>query len=322
MITQDIALAAATLEKGECVAIPTETVYGLAANALDGKAVAQIFALKKRPLDHPLIVHVKDLSFATTLVSSFPEKATVLAKKFWPGPLTLVLPKKSNVPDLTTGGLQSVAIRVPQHPKTLALLSRLNFPLAAPSANPFGSISPTSAEHVESSFGKSSPLILDGGKSLVGVESTIVSFLTEPPVILRLGGLSVEEIEAQIGKVELAEKTAQPIAPGMLAQHYAPKTPLILLNESDSLPPQKRLGLITFKKTSQMARFAQVEILSSKENLAEAASNLYSAMRKLDAAGLDIIVAYRFPDAGLGRAINDRLERASGRLVSLWDKSE
>lgn len=311
MITQDISLAASTLEKGGLVAIPTETVYGLAANALDGKAVAQIYALKKRPLDHPLIVHAKDSASAQALVSSFPEKAKAVAQKFWPGPLTLVLPKKNTVPDLTTGGLQSVAIRVPNHPKTLELLSRLNFPLAAPSANPFGSISPTSAEHVESSFGSSAPLVLDGGPSTVGVESTILSFLTDEPCVLRLGGITLEQIEKEIGKVSIAEKTAKPIAPGMLAQHYAPQTPLILLNEGDTLPSKKTLGLISLKKPQLTEPFQQIEMLSPHGDLNEAASNLYAAMRKLDASSLDLIVAYRFPNLGLGRAINDRLERAS-----------
>lgn len=315
MITTDIQLATETLKKGDLVAVPTETVYGLAANALNAVAVAKIYDLKQRPLDHPLIVHVANLESAKVLVTSFPEKALQLAKRFWPGPLTLILPKTNLVPDITSGGLESVGIRIPNHPLTLEVIRKTGFPLAAPSANPFGSISPTSPQHVESSFGKRAPLILDGGQCSVGVESTIVSFLTPEPCVLRLGGLSVEEIESVIGKVAVVGKSAKSIAPGMLPQHYAPRTPLILLDEGSPLPPNSKKGLLVFSEPKNRTGFHTVEILSPQGSLEEAACALYGAMRKLDESHLDLIVAFRFPELGLGRAINDRLERASQKLA-------
>jgi len=310
MITKDLSEVLSQLKRGKPVALPTETVYGLAANALDARAVSKIFALKERPLDHPLIVHVSSLEQARSLATSFPKDAEVLAKAFWPGPLTLVLPKKPQVPDLTTGGMQSVAIRIPNHPATLSLIEQCGFPLAAPSANPFGRISPTTAQHVEESFGTHSPLVFDGGACSVGVESTIVSFLDPRPCILRLGGLAVEKIEAVIGPVAQVGKSAKAIAPGMLPQHYAPRTPLVILEEKDPLPPGK-LGLLTLENSHDPKVFHCHEQLSPTGDLEEAASKFYSALRKLDQASLDCIVAYRFPNRGLGKALNDRLERAS-----------
>lgn len=310
MITQNISEVVEQLKAGQLVAIPTETVYGLAANALDPKAVSKIFSLKERPIDHPLIVHVSNLNQAKSLVSFFPEKAEILAKKFWPGPLTLVLKKNDQVPDLTTGGMQSVAIRIPNHASTLSILEQCGFPLAAPSANPFGRISPTTALHVEESFGPRSPLTFDGGPCSVGVESTIISFLDQEPCILRLGGLAVEEIEKSIGPIAQVGKSVKAIAPGMLPQHYAPRTPLVILEEKDPLPSGK-LGLITLDKSQNKEAFQAYEILSPERDLEEAASKFFSALRRLDEASLDVIVAYRFPDQGLGKALNDRLERAS-----------
>jgi L-threonylcarbamoyladenylate synthase len=310
MITKNLTDAVTQLKQGKLVAVPTETVYGLAANALDAKAVAKIFALKERPVDHPLIVHILNIEQAKSLVTSFPDKAEKLAKAFWPGPLTLVLPKNHRVPDLTTGGMQSVAIRVPNHPAPLAIIEECGFPLAAPSANPFGRISPTTALHVEQSFGAGAPLVFDGGPCQVGVESTIISFLDQTPCILRLGGLAVEEIEKVIGPVAQVGKSAQSIAPGMLPQHYAPRTRLIILEEKDPLPNGK-LGLLTLNRSTNKEAFQAYEILSPEGNLEEAASGFYSALRRLDEASLDSIIAYRFPDQGLGKALNDRLERAS-----------
>ncbi|NBX93434.1 MAG: threonylcarbamoyl-AMP synthase [Proteobacteria bacterium] len=311
MIIKNIHSAVEALKKGELVGVPTETVYGLAADALNAAAVAKIYELKQRPLDHPLIVHAADLDTAKELVTTFPDSALTLAQKFWPGPLTLVLPKKSVVPDITTGGLNSVAIRVPEHPVTLKLIRDTGFPLAAPSANPFGTISPTTAEHVEQSFGKKGLIIIDGGPCRVGVESTIISFLGKEPCILRLGGLSTEEIEATLGPIAVVGKSAKSIAPGMLPQHYAPRTPLVLLNETDSLPNLNPMGLLTLSSPAGCERFQAIQELSVTGNLQEAATRLYGAMRILDEMDLKLIVAYRFPDRGLGRAINDRLERAS-----------
>lgn len=322
MITQDLSCVQKELSQGGMVAIPTETVYGLAANALDAKAVSKIYALKQRPLDHPLIVHVPDIESVNKLVLRFPENAMKLAKRFWPGPLTLVLPKSDLVPDLTTGGLSSVAVRIPDHPLTLELLKKTGFALAAPSANPFGSVSPTTAKHVEESFQQSPLLVLDGGTCAVGMESTIVSFLNDEPMILRVGGLSVEKIEKEIGKIKIAEKTEKPIAPGMLEKHYATRTPLVLLNEWEKVPPKGKKGLLIFKEAQQKEIYDCIEVLGPSGDLEEAATQLYAAMRKLDLASLDLIVAYRFPEIGLGRAINDRLERASYGKVADFLKSE
>ncbi|NBW98977.1 threonylcarbamoyl-AMP synthase [bacterium] len=312
MITTDVSKAVSALKKGEVVAIPTETVYGLAANALDSQAVAQIYALKQRPIDHPLIVHVPTLAAARELTLAFPPGAEKAAAHFWPGPLTLVLPKNKVVPDLTTGGMQSIALRIPQSPDTLEILKRCGFPLAAPSANPFGQISPTHASHVEQSFGSQAPLIFDGGPCRVGVESTIVSFLGEKPCVLRLGGIPLESLEAVLGPLLVAGKTDKAIAPGMLPQHYAPRTSLRVTSQKKERPPSgKRVGLLTFTSENDTHEFAAVEVLSPKASLEEAASRFYSALRTLDALKLDLILAHRFPDEGLGRALNDRLERAS-----------
>jgi len=310
MITKDIQLAVAALKKGEVVGIPTETVYGLAANALDPKAVAQVYALKGRPVDHPLIVHISSIEEAESLVIQFPEKAKSLARLFWPGPLTLVLPKSDRVPELTTGGMPSIAIRIPQKKETLDLISECGFPLAAPSANPFGKISPTTALHVEQSFRGSAPLILDGGPCSVGVESTIVSFLGAAPCILRLGGLPTESLETVLGPIAQVGKSAKAIAPGMLPQHYAPRTPLKLVTPEAKIPPGN-IGVLSLTPVNDPKKFKAIEILSPQGNLLEAASQFYSALRRLDELHLDLIVAYRFPDAGLGKALNDRLERAS-----------
>lgn len=314
MITQDKELAIQALKKGEIVGLPTETVYGLAANALDARAVAKIYELKKRPVDHPLIVHVSDFKQAFDLASEFPEIAQGLAEKFWPGPLTLVLPKSEVVPDLTTGGLPSVAIRFPAHPIAREVIRGAGFPLAAPSANPFGSISPTTAEHVESSFGKEAPLILDGGACQVGVESTIVGFLEGKPILLRLGGISREELEEVIGPLGVASSTAKAVAPGMLEKHYSPRTRLFWERPEETLPPSPGgRGALCFRGTEPSLAFTDIEVLSKDGDLREAAANLYSALRRLDALSLDYIVAYAFPSQGLGLAINDRLKRASSQ---------
>lgn len=309
MITQNIETAVDHLKLGEVVGIPTETVYGLAANALNPLAVAKVYELKKRPVDHPLIVHVADLDEVSPLVKNFPEAAKQLAQAFWPGPLTLVLPKSDRVPDLTTGGMNTIAIRIPQHALALELIRKCGFPLAAPSANPFGKISPTSAQHVEKSFRDEAPLVLEGGDCSVGLESTIVSFLEDQPCVLRLGGLPIEAVEQVIGPLMVAGKTQKSIAPGMLPQHYAPRTSLVIRDSLSSLPPGK-LGLLCLKSPADTSVFSRLEILSSDGNLQEAAAKFYGALRLLDESGLDCIVAERFPDSGLGKALNDRLERA------------
>lgn len=311
LIGTDIDFARQLLEQGEVVAIPTETVYGLAGNALDPAAVAKIFEVKNRPTFDPLIVHIYDILEAEQYVTAIPEKAEQLARKFWPGPLTLLLEKKSLIPDLVTAGMDTVALRCPNHWLTTSLLRSLPFPLAAPSANPFGYISPTSAQHVEDQLGNQIKYILDGGNCHVGIESTIVGFEGDTPVVHRVGGLSVEEIEAEIGKVIVSNiSTSNPKAPGQLKSHYAPKVKVVVGNLIDLLQqyPALNSGLLSFS-TDFNSPYQYV--LSPSGKLEEAAQNLFSALRALDKMPVDIILAELVPDQGLGRAINDRLKRAA-----------
>lgn len=302
------------LRRGRLVAIPTETVYGLAANALDGQAVAAIFTAKNRPTFDPLIVHVKSLQAAEDYVTHVPEQARRLAEAFWPGPLTLLLPKKPIVPDLVTSGLPTVAVRVPRHPLALQLLQSLDFPLAAPSANPFGYISPTTAQHVEQQLGDKVSYILDGGACRVGIESTIVSFNSEMPKVLRLGGLRLEDIELVIGKVETTlYSSSNPLAPGMLKSHYAPRKPLYLYGKKELLEKkiEPDVGYLFFKKDTSLDCESNCLYLSENGDLNEAAQHLFGYLRKLDAGSVREIRAELLPEIGLGRAINDRLRRAA-----------
>jgi len=230
-IGKDINKAIKLLEAGELVGIPTETVYGLAGDALNAGAVTKIFVAKSRPHFDPLIVHVSSLQRAEQFVQAIPEKALILSKLFWPGPLTLLMKKKQNIPDLVTAGLDTVGIRCPRHPLALELLKKLKFPLAAPSANPFGYVSPTRAGHVREQLGDKISYVLDGGPCLVGIESTIVGFEDHQTILYRFGGLSIENIEGAIGKVTLqSHSTANPKAPGQLKTHYAPQKRLVLGN--------------------------------------------------------------------------------------------
>ena len=307
--------AAALLNKNDIVAIPTETVYGLAGNAFSEKAIKKIFELKKRPFYNPLIVHIKSVADLNQIATEVPAKAMLLADAFWPGPLTLVLKRQSTIPDLVTAGKNTVAVRVPNHPVTLALLEQLDFPLAAPSANPFGSISPTKAQHVADYFTESSLTVLEGGECRSGIESTIIGFEDGSAVLYRLGSITIEEIENVIGPLKIKtnnEKT--PSAPGMLSKHYAPKTKTILtetVTEELELFDTKRIGLLTYQNHFEHKNIVTNEVLSATGDLAEAASRLYNALHKLDQLKLDVIIAEKFPDHGLGRTINDRLERAT-----------
>jgi len=225
IVSKDISKAVQILNNHDVVAIPTETVYGLAGNIYSEKALRKIFEIKQRPLFNPLIVHVHSLEKVEELVLDFPEKAKKLAKAFWPGPLTLVLKKKAIIPDLITAGKDTVAIRIPNHPVTLSLLKELPFPLAAPSANPFGCISPTKASHVEGYFKSSLSMVLEGGDCKKGIESTIIGFENNEPVLYRLGSISIEEISHVVGALKIKnKKEIAPEAPGMLERHYAPKT--------------------------------------------------------------------------------------------------
>ncbi|ULQ53583.1 L-threonylcarbamoyladenylate synthase [Flavihumibacter fluvii] len=315
----DIKRAASHLKAGELVAIPTETVYGLAANALDEVAVTRIFEVKNRPQFNPLILHIANLAQLEKLDLRFPAKALALAEKFSPGPLTYLIPTSSKVPGIVTAGTPAVAIRIPNHPMTLQLLNLLDFPLAAPSANPSGLVSPTKASHVSEQLGDQVNYILDGGECQIGLESTIISFLEPIPRILRYGGITTEAIEAVIGPVNLPEGgfVDNPVAPGMLARHYATNHPLLLGN-ADSLiaqahqtDPIPRIVTISLNQTYKEIPTAYQFQLSPSADLSEAARRLFATMRLADEMDIDLIIAQEFPDRGLGRAINDRLKRAS-----------
>ena len=310
LIGTDAEKAASLLRSGACVAIPTETVYGLAANACDPAAVASIFEIKNRPFFDPLIVHIGYVDQVAQLAVSFPEKAKKLTEKFWPGPLTIILPKSELVPDIVSAGLFTVGIRMPDHDLTLKLLQQLEFPLAAPSANPFGYVSPTTARHVADQLGNKIKYILDGGPCRVGLESTIVSFESEYPVILRLGGISMEEIEEVLGKVLVSTgDSSQPTAPGMLSSHYATRKKLLFGQLDDRITQYAGLNVGVLALSD--LRGQNGIILSKKRDLNEAAQNLFASMRMMDNADYDLILAEEMPESGLGRAINDRLRRAA-----------
>lgn len=315
-IGKDITRAKQLLQSGQLVAIPTETVYGLAGNALDPESVALIFETKNRPAFDPLILHTSSIDRVGDFVSSFPEKLKILAVNFWPGPLTLLLPRKSIVPDLVTSGLDRVAVRVPKHPLTLALLEQLEFPLAAPSANPFGYISPTKPEHVEAQLGGKISYILDGGACEVGLESTIVGLEEGEIVIYRLGGLEISEIEKLVGPVKVKDSSSSnPQAPGLLESHYAPRKPFILGElkylVKENLEKKTDFSVLSFSDFFPKISPENQIALSTERNLHAAAKNLFSAMRKLDEGNSTVILAELLPEEGLGRAINDRLRRAA-----------
>ncbi len=309
---ENIREAAAILQQGGLVAFPTETVYGLGANALNPAAVAQIFEVKNRPFFDPLIVHVADRSEVEKF-AFVSEQAKQLLEVFCPGPLTLVLKRKNNIPDLVTSGLPTVAIRVPAHPVALALIRESGFPIAAPSANPFGFLSPTTAQHVEASLGDKVAMVLDGGVCETGVESTIVDVSGEKPALLRPGGIPVEEIERVIGFLEVPEAGTKPTAPGQLEQHYAPRTPLRILSLDQIVkhPKLSSAGILLLKNAREKISAKACEVLSPKGSLNEAAQNLFAALHRLDESGADVIFAEPVPETGLGRAIMDRLRRAA-----------
>lgn len=319
-VTQEIIKeAAAIIRKGGLVTFPTETVYGLGADALNPLAVVRIFEVKNRPRFDPLIVHIADFSSVEKLCSPVDERARKLMEKFWPGPLTLVLPKTQVVPDIVTAGFPTVAIRMPAHPVALRLIEEAGTPIAAPSANPFGYLSPTTAEHVREQVGKKVDLILDGGKCPIGVESTVIELTGKEPLLLRPGGLPIEEIEKVIGKVKISTTSPKPRSPGQLTRHYSPRTPIrILKDRKFEVKTGKRVGLLSFKSPKKSLPYEVVEILSPQGDLQEAAANLFSCLHKLDRAGLDIIFAEPVPEVGLGRAIMDRLYKAAG-LDTLHD---
>ncbi len=309
LVISDVQLAASIIQRGGLVAFPTETVYGLGANALDDRAVAAVFAAKGRPQFNPLITHVESAAAAEAL-AVFPAVAMQLARRFWPGPLTLVLERKPRCPVslLASAGLSSIALRVPDHPLALALIHEAGVPLVAPSANRSGAISPTTPEHVLQSLGGRIDAVLDGGATAVGVESTVVSCLGGEPVILRPGGLARARIEEALGR-RLAQgksEPASPLSPGQLESHYAPRAPL-RLGAVSAAPGE---ALIAFGPNVP-AHAGPVENLSASGDLDEAAANLFAALHRLDALKPAAIAVMPIPDEGLGEAINDRLRRAA-----------
>ena len=311
--TDNIDYCVRLLQQDKIIALPTHTVYGLGGNAFSEASVRKIFQVKGRPLIDPLIVHCKDLKAAESIARSN-AAFHALAKAFWPGPLTLVVPKDRRIPDLVTAGLSSVAIRVPRHPVFRSLLEKIDFPLAAPSANPFGYISPTTAAHVDEQLGPQIPYILDGGPCVIGLESTIVGFPGRKPTVYRKGGIAVEALESVVGPVEVrAHSSSNPQAPGMLKSHYAPRTPLVLGNPEDFIARYRveEIGCIRFQTAFSGVPEAQQLILSPSGDDQEAARRLFAGMRQLDRQPLSVIVAELLPEEGLGRAINDRLRRAA-----------
>ncbi len=305
--------ALAALRRGEAIGLPTETVYGLAADAHDPEAIRRIYALKGRPSDHPLIVHVADAVTASRWAGDWPDAAEALAEAFWPGPLTLILPRAASVPDEVTGGQDTVGLRVPSHPMALALLRAFEGGLAAPSANRFGRISPTTAQHVREEFGDAVPIVLDGGECEVGLESTIVDLSGDTPRILRPGKLSRPEIEEVIGPVAEGSDGDSPRASGTLASHYAPRAGVELLARAPLVARYheltKRGQKVAALLRGQPFKGVEGEVLPS--DLAGFGHALYAALRRLDARGFDVLLAELPPHSAPWAAINDRLRRAS-----------
>ena len=334
-----LAPAAELLKAGELVAFPTETVYGLGANALSAEAVKKIFVAKGRPTDNPLIVHIAKLEQLTELVTKVPVAAKMAMEAFWPGPLTLIMPKSSKVPEVVTAGLATVAIRMPDHPVALALLALTNIPIAAPSANLSGKPSPTKAEHVIKDLSGRVAAIIAGGDATVGVESTVLDCTVTPPMILRPGAITYEELVSVLGEVaidkSLLDKSGldvlYPRSPGMKYTHYAPLAKIYLLNSSDEeiLAHLKvrvqearaeglRVGLLAsdelaFQLERRGVEFQHIERLGSRTELSIIAGHLFHGLRQCDRFQIDLAYAECFPEGGLGFAIMNRLSRAAGK---------
>ena len=313
---ESIRRAGRIIKTGGLVAFPTETVYGLGCDAMNAAAAAKVFEAKRRPQFDPLIVHIADSKQLDRVIGSLPPLGQRLMDAFWPGPLTLVLPKQPAIPDLITAGLSTVAVRMPNHPVAQALIREAGTPIAAPSANPFGYVSPTTAQHVADGLGHNVDLLLDGGPCPVGVESTIVSLVGLQPELLRPGSITIEELSAVIGSIRLAlSMNQQPIAPGQLSRHYATQTQLTILPSAGARPVLKddeRVGLLIHSQASNTDdRFAAIEVLSTTGDLREAARHLFAALRRLDSLGLDRIYAEPCKEEGLGVAIMDRLRRCA-----------
>lgn len=315
-IGKDIEKAAALLKDSSLVAIPTETVYGLAANALDESAVAEIFRVKNRPTFDPLILHVADVEGVKKYSIDCPIPLLDFFEKNTPGPVTIILPKTDDVPFLTTSGLKTAAFRIPQHPMTLELLARLEFPLAAPSANPFGYISPTSAQHVMDQLGGAIPYILDGGPCSVGIESTIIEYWQGRVIVHRLGGMSLDTLKEHFEMVDLkVNRSSNPLAPGQLKSHYAPKKSLYC-GDIETLyraHEAEKPALILFSDKIPGLDPESQFVLSDSGSTKEAAQKIFGLLRELDQSNFGVIIAELLPEVELGPAVNDRLKRAAAK---------
>ena len=326
-ISTDRTAAVELLRKGEIVALPTETVYGLAADALNAIAVAKIFEAKERPRFDPLIVHLPDrawLEKVADLPAQDRQLILKLAHKFWPGPFTMVLPKRQIIPEIVTAGLDTVAVRVSAHPVFSEIIREFGKPLAAPSANRFGGVSPTAAQHVLDDLQDRITLIIEGGPTAHGIESTIVAIRDGKIDILRRGPITAEQL-SELAKIDVVAAGEKVSVPGQLPAHYAPKTRLRLIGDAKSFSPDKdqRVGLLAWNPAkSAKKNFAAVRCLSERQDLREAAANLFRCLRELDALDLDIILAERVPSQGLGAAILDRLRRGAHRPQDEQDTPE
>ncbi len=312
---ENIKKAGQILKQGGLVAFPTETVYGLGADIFDSKAVAKIFEVKNRPFFDPLITHIADIERLYRLAYVEDARVKKVIDKFWPGPLTLILPKKDIVPDLISSGLPTMAIRMPDNKIALDIIKASNGAVAAPSANPFGYLSPTTAEHVYEQLGEKVDMIVDGGACRVGVESTVLDMTKEIPLILRPGGLAKEEIEKVLGRVEVYNrKTLNPTAPGQLPSHYSPRKPLYILYDGlKGINDCSESAYLAFQRPKADYGFKKVEILSEKGDYIEAAANLFICLHNLDKADVRKIYAENIPEEGIGKAIMDRLYKASDK---------
>ena len=312
MVNHDqIRRAAEAIRQGKIVAFPTETVYCLGADLYNKSAVAKVFEAKKRPKFDPLIVHISDREQLDPLVESVPQKAKALIKRFWPGGLTVVLPKKDTYHDIVTAGMIGVSVRLPSNETARELIRCAKTPIAVAAANTFGNVSPTTAQHVREDLGDAVEIILDDGPCTIGIETTIVSFLEEEPMKLRPGAIPLDEIEKVIGPVRRSVPPGYAsFFPGMSDHHYTRRNIMMFMDQVEQLPQNIHIGLLSFKPMEDITQFSAVEVLSPGGDLNEAARNLFSALRRLDAADIDLIVAQRVPEVGIGIAINDRLVRA------------
>jgi L-threonylcarbamoyladenylate synthase len=326
VISTDRAAAVELLRKSELVALPTETVYGLAADTLNPIAVAKIFEAKERPHFDPLIVHLPGCDWLDRIAAVLDDDRQFIAKladHFWPGPLTIVVPKREIIPDIVTAGLNTVAVRISSHPVFAHVIEAFGRPLAAPSANRFGHVSPTTAEHVRDELDGRIPLILNAGPTAHGIESTIVAVRDGKIDILRRGPVTTEQL-TKFGKIEIATAVGKVSAPGQLPSHYAPQTPLCVIDSSESFSPEKnqRVGLLAWNPVESEEQFAAIRNLSKSQDLREAAANLFRQLHELDQAHLDLIVVEQVPLRGLGAAIMDRLQRAAHGPPDAQDKPE